>query len=1222
MYRLVLGLLACFSLYAQTSALQGVVTDPQGAAIPTAVVSLTNEDTAATRKTLTQQNGAYSFAQLPPGAYKLEVQSPGFRPQIVPIRLQVNTPATLDIKLDVGQVASTVEVMSEAISVNTQNATMGNPFNETQIRQLPIQTRNVVDLLSLQPGVTPTGEVAGAKRDQNNVVLDGVDVNDPQPNGTNANFTGFRSALPVPLDSVQEFRTTIAGQGADQGRSSGGQVSLVTKSGSNQLHGSLYEFHRNKVTAANNWFSNRAGIPRENLVRNQYGASVGGKIIRNRAFYFLNWEDRKDRTASAVTRTVPTESFKQGILKMRLSNGTIAELTPADVRSADPLKLGANQTQLDMLKRYPVGNDPASSADGGLNFSILRFNAPKTLNYRTYVAKTDFNLDAAGKHTLMFRGTLADNSEDDTLAQFPGEPAQARLVDASKGMAARYTTVLSNSVVNVFNYGYTRLKSQTTGSESYAPTFVVSNLAGSFPRGQLRITPTHNFVDDLTWNKGKHTIQTGINFRIISNDRTNFNNFPSYSFSRNTLAGLGADINDSALAVALGKYGLSGARIADGTQVTNAFGALLGVINQYSYTYNFGVDGTAIPMGTPFNRSFGTSEYEFYVQDAWRVRRDLTVTYGLRYGLYAVPSEKNGVQVNTTVPLEQYFAERVYGSAAGIPSHALPSAQLTYDLAGPTYGKPGWYGSDKNNWAPRLAVAWAPEDNSLGAKLFGKSSVLRASGGIVYDRYGSTMVTSFASTGSPGLASQVSQPVNTDFSTSVRYNGSNLPSLPIPPVGNGMPFTPPTLQGGFTSFSGVASNLVAPYSILLNASYARPIGKGLTVEAGYVGRLSRKGLVRQDFSQPMTNYRDPKSGMTWAQASGMLRNIYESGITPAQVRSNPSFVAPMEFFENLFAKSATIRSPQVPGGNATANYFYTVYGKYAGSDLDALHDMDRVRQADGTCISAPGCNTFFALQSAGLQSYVNANNSSYHSGQIVLRRPVQSGWGFDFNYTLSHAIDIASSSEATGGTLLQDAYNPAASRASADFDIRHNITTNGVFDLPFGRRGKFLSNAPGWLNLAIGGWQVSGLFRYTSGLPTSISTGGVYPTNYLSGSIAILKPGEQMPESRVQYNQQGQPSIFPNTAVSTRFYGQFPGTVGARNAVRMAPVKNVDMSLAKFFPTPWEGHRVQLRAEAFNAFNNVNFNDLQLTLNNPGTFGRFNGARDARVMQFALRYEF
>jgi len=257
------------TLFAQTSSLQGVVSDQQGAALPNAVVSLSNLDTAASRKVIVNETGSYAFSQMPPGAYRLEILLPGFRTYVSQLRLQVNLPMTLDVKLELGQVSEVVNVNEEAPAINLQNATLGNAFAEMQVRQLPLQTRNVVELLSLQPGVASTGEVLGAKRDQNNVTLDGVDVNDNQSAGmTERASAGLNAALPVPLDSVQEFRVTIAGQGADQGRSAGGQVSLVTKSGSNQWHGSLYEFHRNVKTAANDWFSNRSRLKRENLIRN------------------------------------------------------------------------------------------------------------------------------------------------------------------------------------------------------------------------------------------------------------------------------------------------------------------------------------------------------------------------------------------------------------------------------------------------------------------------------------------------------------------------------------------------------------------------------------------------------------------------------------------------------------------------------------------------------------------------------------------------------------------------------------------------------------------------------------------------------------------------------------------------------------------------------------------------------------------------------------------
>ncbi len=245
--------------------------------------------------------------------------------------------------------------------------------------------------------------------------------------------------------------------------------------------------------------------------------------------------------------------------------------------------------------------------------------------------------------------------------------------------------------------------------------------------------------------------------------------------------------------------------------------------------------------------------------------------------------------------------------------------------------------------------------------------MIRAGAGLIYDHYGNSMVTSFASSGSPGLATHGVAVAQYRLHHRFRYAGGALPSLPPAPTG-GFPFTPPTVVGGFTSFSGVASDLKAPYEYLLNFSYARPLPKKMTIEVGYIGRLSHKGLMQQDFAQPLTLFKDVKSGQTWPQASTMLKRIYDSGVTPAQVKANPSLIPHIPFFENIFPGAANYKF----NGSASANYYYTVYGTYAGSDLDALNDMDRLRQSNGTCIAVYGCNTFFANQAAGLSAWTNA----------------------------------------------------------------------------------------------------------------------------------------------------------------------------------------------------------------------------------------------------------
>ena len=1215
------GLLMTGAAFGQSSSLQGVVSDGQGASIPDAVITIVNQSTAATRKIVSSGSGAYSFVQVPPGTYKLEAVKPGFRTLSQQVRLQIDLPSTLNLALEVGQVSETINVTEEVASVNTTNASIGNAFNEVQVRQLPLQTRNVVELLSLQPGVTATGEVLGAKRDQNNVTLDGVDVNDQQSAGmTGTASAGLNAALPVPLDSVQEFRVTIAGQGADQGRSAGGQVSLVTKSGSNQFHGSMYEFLRNKSTAANDWFSNRSGLKREALIRNQYGVSLGGRIIRDRAFFFANWEDRKDRSASAQSRNVPTETLKAGIVQFRTTAG-VQSLTPAEVTSLDPLSIGYSAAMKGILSQYPVANDLQAGSDRGLNFGVFRFNAPLVRNDRAYVAKMDFNLDQAGKHTLMVRGTLGQNSRDQVLAQFPGQDAAAKNLDNSKGLAARYTAVLSANVVNVFSYGFTRLGIAQSGTPGNRLTFDSLSDLQNYTRGFGRIIPTTNLVNDTTWTKGAHTVQTGINFRLIQNDRNSFaNSYPTYGFGRNTLRGLGADISDSVNAYIKTRSGSPTLALSETQPLQRALGNLYGLINNYNATYNFGKDGVAVPFGQPLQRSFGTKEYEFYVQDTWKARRDLTITAGLRYGLYQVPYERNGVQVVPTTGLDVFFAERIGASLTGVSGAAQPNASLTFALAGPANGGKGWYQKDTNNFAPRFSFAYAPVSDTFWGKLFGKGSVLRGGASMLYDRYGSDMVVNFDSAGSPGLASPVTQPRNTNFTDSVRY-GAALPALPVAPAAK-FPFTPATIVGGFGSYSGVFPDLVAPYSMLMNLTYARPLPGKMVVEVGYVGRLARKSLVKTDIFQPLTQFKDPKSGQTWAQAAGVLRDRLEAGITPAQVKANPSLIGPVPFIENMFPGAAGTNF----AGSATANYFFTTYGVYGGSDLDALNDMDRERDANGKCISVLGCNTFFANQNAGNLAWTNAGRSSFHGGQLTFRRAVSQGWGFDFNYTLSHSIDLASTAESAagvGGGVIQDSFNPTSFRGSSDFDIRHNITANGVVELPFGKGKPMLGSAPGWLNQIVGGWQASTLWRFRTGNPLSISNGGVYPTNYLTSALGQLRPGASLPENTAGYNANGNPSIFRTTnAAAGAFMGQYPGTSGTRALIRGAGMSNFDLSLGKFFGLPWEGHRLQLRAEAFNAFNNVNFTDPNTSLANPSTFGQFTAVMAPRVIQFALRYEF
>jgi hypothetical protein len=1255
-----LSLLAAVSmLHAQsTSSLHGVVSDAQGGVVPGAAVALSSATTGATRQVVTDNTGAYQFLQEMPGEFMLTVTKPGFaqatREHVV---LQINTSATLNVQLEVGTTGQTVNVTAETSMVSTSDASIGNAFTEHSIRQLPLDTRNVVELLSLQPGVTSTGEVMGSRRDQNNIILDGVDVNDNENSGiagpevgsqqgSNAtgvnNIAGFNSVLPIPLDSVQEFRVTVAGQGADEGRSSGGQVVLITKSGTNQLHGSAYEYNRNTVTAANSWFNDRDGVPVTPLNRNQFGASLGGRIKKDRIFYFFNYERRIDASSQAVERQVPTESLKQGILTFADVNGNTYTLSPAQIQQIDPLHIGVNQSYLNIIKQYPVGNDPAYGLDGGLNFTGFRFNAPDALDNRAYVGKMDFILDNAAKHTISVRGTLSNSNQDqpNALAQFPGQQPASELLNNSKGIAATYTAILTPTLINNLTFGYTRqgLASSGVPGDAFqlAPLDTLSNYNA---RANGRILPVDNVVDTLTWTKGKHTITTGINFRFMTNNKFTYSqSYPSYGFSDNVAVGLGEDINTDLTNYMVKQTGNANFALANAFSDASAMGILLGLVNYTSITYQVGKGGTLLPQGAPDVRAFAMREYEGFFSDQWRVSRELTLTLGLRYTNDRPPYEANGLQVAPNVGLNEYFAQRDYLGSIGVPSNAMPNAILSYNLNGPVNGKPSWWNPNDNNFGPRFALAFSPKDRGgLLQKVFGNGGVFRAGGAILYDRFGSELITQFDQFGSFGLATQLNNPVSYTFTTSPRYNGS-LPAFPAAPTA-GFPYTPPDVYGIVGEFQGIYPDLKSPYSILLNASFARQLPGKLTLEAAYTGRLSRRLLLQGDVYTPLENLYDPGSGQTWLTAMTQIRQDFNNicastGVTTqncnpntiaSMVQANPSLVPSIKYITDMFPGVANAFFK----GSTAANYFYGIYAINNTSYLDMLHQTDRIpgnpelNLPAGKCATKFGCFTFFAPQGSSMPTWMNAGDANYDAGTLSIRRAFSSGLSFDFNYTLSHSIDNASAAEgaaAQDGAVIQNIFNPGQFRGSSDFDIRNQVNIDVVYELPVGKGKPFWSNAPGWANEMFGGWQISSIMRFSSGLPTVIQGNGTWDVNYWQGTLAIPTGPFKVTNG---YDSNGNPSLFSTTNAVNSFADDWPGSAaGTRALVRLAGMVNFDIGVAKSFPLPWEGHRIQFRAEAYNAFNNVNFIQPSLALVNPTTFGEYQNTMPPREMQFALRYEF
>ena len=1201
------------------TSVSGVVSDPTGAVIPGAKLTLTNIGTDAQRDDVSDAQGRYNFAQVQPGSYKLTAKAQGFNDLVVnDIRLLVNTPATVNIAFEkIGTTTTTVQVEASAVQVNTTDASLGNAVGGQVITQLPFEARNVVGLLALQPGVVflkepdpgalndyRSGSVNGGKSDQANVTLDGVDVNDQQSR------SAFTSVLRVTLDSVQEFRTITTNSGADMGRTSGAQVSLVTKSGTNIVHGSAYEFLRNTLTSANTFFNNSANVPRQKLNRNVFGASVGGPIKKDRLFYFFNYEGRQDKSEGSALRTVPNALLRQGIFTYVKTDNSIGTLNADDIKALDPLHIGIDPAVLALYNTYPLPND--NTVGDGLNTAGFRFNAATPLRFNTYISKFDYQVDGAGKHRVFWRGNLQNDNYASGVPQFPGQPPSRVFLDNSKGYAVGYTALVTTNLVSTFRYGYTRQGTETTGVQA-APAAYFRDLSSPFSqnRGTARITPLHEFGEDVSWNRGAHTIAFGGVVRFITNSRsTNQNSFSQAYGNSSWLAGTGSSLQ------------VAGSKAS--TPYRRQMSDLLGLLTELDHRVNYDIQGNVLPEGALIKRNFAQQEYEMYVQDSWKVSRGLNITAGLRYVLAPPVYESNGIQTSANIPLGDWFDLRGSLAEQGKPQSLAP--KITFDLA----SKPGgrdMYPYHKKDFGPRLALAYSPQGNSGLSKFFfggpGKSSI-RAGWGMYYDAFGQALIRDVDGS-ALGFSTLLTNPANASVLTAPRftsYTAVPLEKFIVAPKGG----FPQTFPDTFAITQGVDDKLKSPYTMNMDFSVGREFRGGFYVQGSYVARLSRRSLQGDDLAMP-TNLKDTKSGMTYFDAAKLLSNYTFANTPVSQVPKIP-------FWENLW--------PAAAGKGLTATQaIYSDYKSTGGDFTSALTDIDGEASGDGSCF--PACSIFgpyaiFNSQYSSLLGLRSRGTGNYHAMQWTVRKRFSQGYQFDFNYTWSKSIDMGSTREIdgafNGNSTIINAWFPGQMRAVSDYDTQHQFSAFVVAELPFGRSKKWLNTSNPFVNGVFGGWQVSGVFRNTSGFPASVGDGVGWPTNWeytgFATQIGIVPDPHQTKNApSAQATGKGGPNIFADPASAFKAYGfTAAGETGQRNGLRGDGVFNIDMGIGKrfhLFNFRDQPHTLQFRAEGFNITNTVRFdiNQSGRDATNAAKFGQYSDILTRpRVFQFSMRYEF
>lgn len=1189
---LVLLCLPSLLLAQNQASVTGVVTDPSGAVIPNAGVTLSNPSTGVDYNAVTNSAGSYRIANVAPGpGYKLVISSTGFSPyQVENVYLNVGITATQNATLSPGQhVEVTVSALGQGVTLNTEDASIGNNIEVSKLNELPVQSRlNPTVLFTLQPGITLDGAATGGRVDQDNVTVDGLDVNDF---GT-GNFGSITTNAPV--DSVQEFRGTTGGFTPSSGPGGGGQFQLVTRSGSNDWHGQANIYHRDNSTTANNWFNDLVGIRAPKLVQNQFGGSVGGPIKRDKLFFFFDYTNSRIAADSAVVRTVPLPSFLAGNISYINNNAgcdfhsrqnttpnCISQLTPAQVRAIDPAGIGDSPALFNLLATdYPKANDFTNG--DGVNTAGFRFNAPAPTFTTVYVGKLDYNLTNAIH--LFGVGGFSRENQVNTLAQFPGRPAAVEFVDRSYRYVAGMDWQLAVNKTNQVTYGSVvqdwafPTPSNVLGVNQLTfatgTTTLLDDPFSSPTNAQTRHVPIQQIQDNFSWTLGRHSLSLGGTFKWIRTTENTVLDYNSYNL------GLGGEVQglDSSLRPA----NLLTPSATAAVTYDSAFTAALGRVGSIANTTNYDTTGNPLPAASGSKRNYNYNQTQVYVVDNWKVTPHLTLTYGLNYQYFSVPYEANGFETvqpkNGSLTFDKYMTARVAQSQAG-DSGAGAVPFITYVLGGPKNHGPGLYNSDPVNFAPRASLAWNPK--------WDPNTVISFGGGLVYDR---TIVSAVQYQQSQ-YSYLFQQNFTQNYGDGTDPRGSlatdprldHQPAAPVPPSPK-PPFQPyiedgaPTgLQNGGAFNEMVDPNLKTPYSIIMSANFQHQFPASTLLRISYAGRLGRRLLAQADANQ-LVEFPDQASGQVMSAAMGNVTKELRRGADPTNLPAEP-------WFENQINKIA----PDIGIGNGYPNNTSFI--------ADALQSLmfkgdfaDTIQQLSGLLDYNVGMAGQFSENSV----YTNKGFSSYNGLLVTLQKNLTRGLQFDANYTWAHSIDnvsVTANTPALGGYgFVCDVLRPRLCRGNSDFDVNQYFTGDFTYSLPFGRGRTFGANMPWGLDEVVGGWDISGIPTWHSGIAFS-TVSSAFVAGYANDAPGIFNGDTGAIKRKVHKTQDGLLTLFADpTAAAAAFQGPIGFQIGSRNSLRGPQYFNFDFGLAKTFAVwPREGVKLLFRADAFNILNHPNF---------------------------------
>ncbi|MDQ3686749.1 MAG: carboxypeptidase-like regulatory domain-containing protein [Acidobacteriota bacterium] len=1239
MFCCVLLLMISSSAFAQGTAsrVTGTVTDNAGATIPGANVTLTNEATNVSFITQTTDTGTYVFDSVQVGTYSVAVETANFKRFVSSSNpVNINQPATVNVMLEAGNISEVVQVNASAELVQTSSSgNFGNTVEERPLETLPIvgtRGRNPISLINFQPGVV-TGanagqgvHVHGSRDTAFNFTLDGIDINDTSAPG--ANFSPLRTNP----DSITQFQVITGNFSAENGVASGAQVTLVTRSGTNKFHGNLFEFYQTPRFHANDYVNTISGVGRSQFVQNIFGGSIGGPVYlprfgeggrkvyngKDRTFFFVNVQLLRTSQSIFVNRTVYTEAARLGFYRYAVGgfNGNINAARPSVDRNGTPIVPIAN-FNIANNPNIPLSFDPTTTGligltplpnnfivGDGLNTAGFAFVAPQIERQYDFTTKIDHKFN--DRNTIYVRygrgsqNTLGDNINLG-LQSFPGLPNVVDTFRSPRNLAANYRATISQSLVNEFVFGVNRFTYSFNNPDPNADinsrvilNLVTDPLNATPTIGGARTLTNYQVVDNLSYIRNAHTFKFGTNLRFQKHfDDRGF--LAGTTVNGSALLGTGNNPVPLAYGTRTIPTGTAGINLTDRARLESYINDFLGRVSSITQGFVAIDDSTFGPAGTHLFYTSKYPEYDFYGQDTWKIRQNLTLDYGLRYEVRLSPRSSGNPILRPSFPVR-----------AG----ETPSSGIRFEE-----GK--LYDDQYKQFAPTVGVAYDP----FGT---GKTSI-RANYRLAYDRTSTFLFTSSIFQNTPGLTRAVN---NFTFGSGGGLLRQGLPALSAADLSPQQFRQPPSFST--SALTVVDPDLSYPRTHQYGVSFQREIGWNSVIEVNYIGRQGRKlygaydanqvNITGNGFLTAFNTLRDPSTRASVVTDPNFLINRLLAGDSRLQGLTGAQF---------LLAQS-TGGSVRLANGNVATNIVDA-----GGVATAAVLISQGFRQ--GTSLQNIAQNgfasTFFQAYpqfTGALNVIENNDHSRYNALEVQFSRRFNRGFAFQASYTLAKSEDTRSFdplfSVASRGSLQSatstpfDINNRELNYARSDFDRRHALQGYFTAELPFGRGRRFLSDTNGFVDRLIGGFEFAGILRLYSGRPFTVFSGVSTLSNVVQSPASCHDCAPDM--GRI-FLRNGINYFFTDEQ-QAQFFAPPPGEIGntGRNFFTGPQQFQLDLTLGKRIRFD-EARNLELRLEAQNATNTPSFGLPTAVINSP-SFGFVGGSvvTTSRRVQLAAKFNF